>query len=57
MAGEPYENEFAQFLRLRWARAVWDYVLEDTQRFEQACSRMVRAGQPEAAAEPILDAG
>jgi ketosteroid isomerase-like protein len=56
VAGEAYENEFAQFLHLQWGRVVWDYVLEDTQRFEQACSRMVRAGQAEAAAEPIVDA-
>jgi ketosteroid isomerase-like protein len=53
VAGEPYQNEFAQFLRLRWGRVVWDYVLEDTQRFEQACARLAAAGVGEAAAEPI----
>ena len=30
VAGEPYTNQFAQFLRLRRGRVVWDYVLEDT---------------------------
>src|SRR5262249_55036752 len=38
MAGQPYVNCFAQFLRLRWGRVVWDYVLEDTQRFAAAIS-------------------
>jgi ketosteroid isomerase-like protein len=57
VAGEPYENEFAQFLRLRRGRVVQDYVIEDTQRFERASARLVAAGVAEAAAEPIRDQG
>ncbi len=53
--GEPYVNVFAQFLRIRMGRVVWDYVLEDTQRFERACARLARAGVREASAEPIRD--
>jgi ketosteroid isomerase-like protein len=56
VAGKPYANNFAQFLRLRMGRVVMDYIIEDTQRFEQACATLVAAGVKEAAAEPIRDA-
>lgn len=56
VTGEPYEKTVAQFLRLRWGRVVWDFVLEDTQRFESACARLVAAGIAEAAAQLISDA-
>jgi ketosteroid isomerase-like protein len=53
VAGAPYTNEFSQFLRLRRGRVVWDYVLEDTQRFERACARLAASGVEEAAAPPL----
>jgi ketosteroid isomerase-like protein len=55
VAGEPYENEFCQFLRFRWGKVRWDYILENTQRFERACRRLAAAGLEEAAAPPISD--
>ncbi len=56
VAGKPYINNFAQFIRLRWGRVVSDYVLEDTQRFEKACQELAAAGVTEALAEPIREA-
>jgi ketosteroid isomerase-like protein len=56
VVGKPYSNNFAQFIRLRLGRVVSDFVLEDTQRFEQACAELVAAGVEEAAAGPIRDA-
>jgi len=53
--GEPYRNDFHQFLRLRWMKVVEDYVLEDTQRWERACHRLAAAGIVEASAGPITD--
>ncbi|TPW12667.1 MAG: hypothetical protein FD127_2507 [Acidimicrobiaceae bacterium] len=53
--GEPYENQFAHFLVIRWGRVLEDFVLEDTQRWERACKRLVENGVAEAA-EPPLDA-
>ncbi len=55
VAGEPYENQFAQFLRIHWGRVVWDDVLEDTQRFDRAVARLAAAGTEEATADPIRD--
>lgn len=55
VAGEPHENEFAQILRIHWGRVVWDYVLEDTQRFEGAVARLVATGMAEATADLIRD--
>ncbi len=52
VAGEPYANEFCQFLRLRGGRVVW-YVMEDAQRFERACARLGAAGVREATAPGI----
>ena len=51
--GEPYVNEFAQFLRLRWGKVLDDLVLEDTQRWERACHRLAETGVAEAAEEPL----
>ncbi len=51
--GEPYTNEFAHFLVLRWGKVVEDLILEDTQRWERACRRLVEAGVTEAAAGPM----
>lgn len=38
-----------------WGKIEWDYVLENTQRFERACQRLATAGLEEAAAPPISD--
>ena len=51
--GESYTNQFAHFLRLRWGKVVDDLVLEDTQRWERACRRLLEAGIAEAGAEPM----
>jgi ketosteroid isomerase-like protein len=53
LAGEPYRNQFAHFLTLRWGHVVTDLVVEDTQRWERACRRLTAAGVAEAAAEPL----
>jgi ketosteroid isomerase-like protein len=54
VAGEPYENQFAHFLTLRWGKVVDDLVLEDTQRWARACERLVAAGVSEAGAPPLI---
>jgi ketosteroid isomerase-like protein len=51
--GEPYTNQFAHFLQLRWGMVVDDLILEDTQRWERACRRLVEAGVAEAGAKPM----
>jgi ketosteroid isomerase-like protein len=48
VAGAPYQNHFAQFLRLRWGRVTDDAVLEDTQTWADACRRLLAAGVAEA---------
>lgn len=54
--GEPYENQFAHFLRLRWGKVHDDLIIEDTQRWAQACRRLVAAGFTEAGAAPMRTA-
>ena len=54
VAGEPYENQFAQFLTLRWGRVVEDVILEDTATWEAASRRLAAAGDIEAAGPPLL---
>ena len=53
VAGEPYENQFAQFLTLRWGRVVEDVILEDTATWEAAGRRLAAAGDIEAAGPPL----
>ena len=55
--GEPYENQFAHFLTLRWGRVHEDLILEDTQMWERACRRLVAAGVSEAAEGPLSALG
>jgi ketosteroid isomerase-like protein len=43
--GSPYRNEGMQFLRLRWGRAVEDYVYEDVQKLVAALDR-IEASRP-----------
>ena len=54
--GEPYENQFAHFLTLKWGKVVDDLVLEDTQMWARACERLAAAGVAEATAAPLVDA-
>src|SRR6516225_9107065 len=56
VAGKPYENQFAQFLTLRWGKVGEDLILEDTATWEAASRRLAAAGNIEAA-EPPLTAG
>jgi hypothetical protein len=53
VSGEPYENQFAQFLTLRWGKVVEDFILEDTATWEAASRRLAAAGNIEAAAPPL----
>jgi ketosteroid isomerase-like protein len=51
--GEPYENQFAQFLSLRWGKVTDDLVLEDTQVWDRACRRLIDAGVSDASRLPM----
>src|SRR5215470_10708525 len=53
VAGEPYENQFAQFLTLRWGKVLEDLILEDTATWEAASRRLAGAGNIEAAEPPL----
>jgi len=53
IVGAPYQNQFAQFLRLRWGKVTDDVVLEDTQTWAGACERLVAAGMTEAGESPL----
>jgi ketosteroid isomerase-like protein len=53
VAGEPYENQFAQFLTLRWGKVAEDLILEDTATWEAASRRLAAAGDIEAAGPPL----
>ena len=53
IAGEPYENQFAQFLTLRWGKVAEDLILEDTATWEAASRRLAAAGHAEAAGSPL----
>jgi ketosteroid isomerase-like protein len=53
--GEPYENQGAHWLQIRWGKVTKLYAYLDSQLVAEACEVMVRAGIAEAAAEPIVD--
>jgi ketosteroid isomerase-like protein len=53
--GEPYTNELAQQLELRWGKITRVTNLEDTQKLERALQRIRASGVDEAAAAPIED--
>jgi ketosteroid isomerase-like protein len=55
--GQPYQNQFAHFLTLKWGKVVDDLVLEDTQTWKQACQRLADAGVAEAAEGPLVPTG
>jgi len=54
VAGESYQNQFAQFLTLRWGKVLEDLILEDTATWEAASRRLVTAGHIEAAGPPLM---
>jgi ketosteroid isomerase-like protein len=51
--GEPYENEGAHWIHLRWGKATYIHAYLDTQRVADTCERLAAQGIEEAAAEPI----
>jgi ketosteroid isomerase-like protein len=53
-SGEPYENEGAHWLAIRWGRVTAFHAYLDTQRIAAACEAMAREGIAEAAAAPIV---
>jgi ketosteroid isomerase-like protein len=53
VAGEPYENEVAQTIDLRWGRITRIDNLEDTQKLAAALERLAETGLDEARAAPI----
>ena len=53
VAGDPYENQFAQFLTLRWGKVGEDLILEDTATWEAASRRLAATGAIEAAGPPL----
>ncbi len=55
VAGEPYRNEVAQTLELRWGRITGIRTLEDTQKLARALERLSEAGVPAAALAAIED--
>jgi ketosteroid isomerase-like protein len=53
VADQPYENEVAQTIELRWGRITRIHNLEDTQKLAAALGRLAKIGLDEAQAEPI----
>ena len=51
--GRTYANEGMQFLRLRWGRAVEDYLYEDTQHLVATLHYLAQQGVAEALAPPL----
>jgi ketosteroid isomerase-like protein len=53
-AGDPYANDGAHWIRIRWGKVTCFHAYLDTQRIADACARMAELGVTEAAATPIL---
>lgn len=53
--GDPYDNDGAHWIRVRWGKVTYFHAYLDTQRIAKACDRMAEAGIEEATAPPILD--
>jgi ketosteroid isomerase-like protein len=51
--GQPYSNEGAHWIRLRWGRAVEVHAYLDTEKVTAIAERLAEAGFEEAAAAPI----
>jgi ketosteroid isomerase-like protein len=54
-SGEPYVNDGAHVIRMRWGKVVSLHEYLDTEVLADACRRMAEQGIAEAAAEPIED--
>jgi ketosteroid isomerase-like protein len=52
---QPYANQGAHVLRLRWGRVIYLHEYLDSQRVAAVCRRLARQGVSEAAAEPVTD--
>ena len=52
---QPYANQGAHVLRLRWGRVIYLHEYLDSQRVAAVCRRLARQGVSEAAAEPLTD--
>jgi len=55
VAGEPYRNEVAQTIQLRWGRIVRIRTLEDTQKLARALRRLAEVGVQTAELAAIED--
>jgi ketosteroid isomerase-like protein len=55
VAGEPYRNEVAQTIELRWGRITRIRTLEDTQKLARALERLASTGVEEAELAAIED--
>jgi ketosteroid isomerase-like protein len=55
VAGEPYRNEVAQTIELRWGRITRIRTLEDTQKLARALQRLGETGVVEAELAAIED--
>jgi ketosteroid isomerase-like protein len=53
VAGQPYQNEVAQTIDLRWGRITRIHNLEDTQKLAATLERLGASGLEDALAEPI----
>jgi ketosteroid isomerase-like protein len=53
--GEPYMNEGAHFVRIRWGRLVYIHAYLDSQKVADTCRRLAEKGVEEAAAAPITE--
>jgi len=51
--GQPYTNEGAHVLRLRWGRIVYLHEYLDSQRVAEVCRQLAQQGVSEAVADPI----
>jgi ketosteroid isomerase-like protein len=56
VAGQPYQNQFAHFLTIKWGKVTDDLILEDTQTWAHACERLAESGMAEALSAPLTPA-
>jgi ketosteroid isomerase-like protein len=53
--GEPYVNDGAHWIHIRWGKVTYFHAYLDTGRVAASCQQMAKDGVEEAAAEPIVD--
>ena len=53
--GEPYANDGAHAIRLRWGKATYIHAYLDTEAVTAVCDRLAAGGVEEAAAAPITE--